>query len=251
MRVYKNNYVDISKTRYFNLTAIQYVKTIDGRAIWEFLCDCGKKIEIQSKSVKTGNTKSCGCRKLIRGPKNLKGKRFGYLIAIRCIGKKHDENQYWWKCKCDCGNFSEVKSAWLSAGRVKSCGCLMSETVIRLNKQRSGPNHPSWRSDISIEEKKRRKSERKYSDPRLNRWRTKVYERDNYTCQKCKDASGGNLIGHHIYSWAYYKKLRYVTENGITLCQNCHKDFHKQFGKKRNTQKQLTEWIKYEIKTKI
>lgn len=180
----------------------------------------------------------------MHGPKDLKGKTFGYLIAVKCIGKRNSENQYWWKCKCKCGKYTEVKSAWLSAGRIRSCGCLMTETVIRLNKLRSGSNHPNWRSDISLEEKLRRKSERKYSDARLNRWRNKVYKRDCYTCKKCHDNKGGNLVVHHIYSWAYYESLRYVVKNGITLCTRCHKDFHKKFGRKKNTQKQFNIWIR-------
>jgi 5-methylcytosine-specific restriction endonuclease McrA len=28
-------------------------------------------------------------------------------------------------------------------------------------------------------------------------WRNEVYKRDNYTCQKCGDNTGGNLEAHH------------------------------------------------------
>jgi len=53
-------------------------------------------------------------------------------------------------------------------------------------------------------------------------WRKAVFERDNYTCQVCKGV-GGYLIAHHIKSWAYYPELRYQINNGITLCESCHK----------------------------
>jgi hypothetical protein len=36
------------------------------------------------------------------------------------------------------------------------------------------------------------------SDPRYYVWRDLVYKRDNYTCQICKDKTGGNLVAHHI-----------------------------------------------------
>lgn len=37
--------------------------------------------------------------------------------------------------------------------------------------------------------------------PEYIKWRNKVYERDNYTCQKC-GKRGGNLNAHHIKHFA-------------------------------------------------
>lgn len=57
-------------------------------------------------------------------------------------------------------------------------------------------------------------------------WRTLVFIRDNYTCQKCRIRCGlGKKIylhAHHKKSFADYKELRYEISNGITLCKNCH-----------------------------
>lgn len=59
-------------------------------------------------------------------------------------------------------------------------------------------------------------------------WRLAIYDRDNHTCQKCH--SKKDLRAHHIYAWAFYETLRYEISNGITLCDNCHKEVHKTFG---------------------
>lgn len=68
-------------------------------------------------------------------------------------------------------------------------------------------------------------------------YRTKVFERDNYTCRKC-GKYGGKLQCHHIKSFAYYlNKYNLRTQedllnckplwnlrNGLTLCIPCHKE---------------------------
>lgn len=57
-------------------------------------------------------------------------------------------------------------------------------------------------------------------------WRTKVFERDDYTCQDCEQR-GGELNAHHIKPFAKYKDLRFEVSNGVTLCIDCHKEVHK------------------------
>jgi len=65
------------------------------------------------------------------------------------------------------------------------------------------------------------------ADGPIDRWRLTVYNRDNFTCQKCGDARGHNLRAHHIKPWAGYSALRFDVANGITLCDGCHKDEHR------------------------
>lgn len=53
-------------------------------------------------------------------------------------------------------------------------------------------------------------------------WREKVFARDDYTCQIC-NMRGGRLNADHIKPFALFKDLRYDTDNGRTLCIDCHK----------------------------
>lgn len=62
----------------------------------------------------------------------------------------------------------------------------------------------------------------------LKSWRKEIFEKDNYTCQKyCQ--LGGTLNAHHIKFFANYPEFRLDLNNGITLCEACHKKLHKNY----------------------
>jgi hypothetical protein len=73
-------------------------------------------------------------------------------------------------------------------------------------------------------------------------WRKAVFERDNFTCQKT-GISGGNLVVHHINNFSEFPELRLAIDNGITLSEESHKEFHKIYGKRNNTKGQLEEFL--------
>ena len=81
----------------------------------------------------------------------------------------------------------------------------------------TGKDHPNYR------ENSRRKDRRGSA----KRWTNNVFKRDGYICQKCK-ASGTKAIlhAHHIKSIKDYPKLKWILDNGITLCLDCHNKVH-------------------------
>lgn len=56
-------------------------------------------------------------------------------------------------------------------------------------------------------------------------WQEAVFQRDNRTCRKCNSTPTEkySLHAHHIKPWDTYPELRYVVENGLTLCNRCHR----------------------------
>lgn len=81
--------------------------------------------------------------------------------------------------------------------------------------------------DINIDPYRNREC-KEYSE-----WRNFVFKRDNYTCQHCRKI-GVKLNAHHIKPWALYPKLRFNVDNGITLCEDCHKKLHKRLRRTNN-----------------
>jgi 5-methylcytosine-specific restriction endonuclease McrA len=101
-----------------------------------------------------------------------------------------------------------------------------------------GPKSPNWNSDLSDEERESRRD-----IAAQKRWREQIYKRDEYTCQKCRDDSGGNLNAHHIIPHCADKEMAWSLENGVTLCSPCHRAFHSAYGLKKCGAKDLREFL--------
>ena len=57
-----------------------------------------------------------------------------------------------------------------------------------------------------------------------NDWRKVVLKNDNYICQNC--GATDSLEAHHIHPQSFNPHLRYIPENGVTLCNVCHDGAH-------------------------
>lgn len=69
-----------------------------------------------------------------------------------------------------------------------------------------------------------------------------TFERDNYTCKKCK-TKGSHLHAHHLNGFDNFPDERFKLDNLITLCKPCHESFHSQFGKGNNTKEQFNLFL--------
>lgn len=89
--------------------------------------------------------------------------------------------------------------------------------------------------------------EKEWNDRRYNReikdWRKAVYTRDGYICQICLKSNVGKINAHHLNSFHYCINERYSIDNGITLCNNHHKEFHNLYGNINNTKEQFFEYM--------
>lgn len=99
------------------------------------------------------------------------------------------------------------------------------ETRKKMSEAMMGENNPLWKDGKSLA----RKAERRILMGRFDYkfWRTSVFARDKYTCQRCDIKKHKRLEAHHIKEWIDYPDLRYDIDNGLTLCKKCHILIHK------------------------
>lgn len=79
-------------------------------------------------------------------------------------------------------------------------------------------------------------------------WSNSIKKRDK-SCKKC--GSIEKLVAHHKVSWTRCPHLRFDLNNGITLCDSCHKDFHNKYGNNQTDLLNLNEFLKNESETKV
>lgn len=195
-------------------------------------CDCGNITNpISEDSLKTGNTKSCGCLQkekvnligkanknntYTRGKKycaSLVGKTIGRLliISLDCPFKDRHERYF---CQCSCGNTTTAGRSALLSGNTKSCGCLRKEHIKKIKKEyrlSKGRNPNILLTPIQV-----------LVRVKLKKLHMQIKIRDNFTCGLC-GKSGGVLHTHHIVPFHDNTELQNKENNLITLCKNCHK----------------------------
>lgn len=105
--------------------------------------------------------------------------------------------------------------------------------------QFSGKNSPTWKGGLTSKHIKLRNSiEQK-------EWKLSVFNRDDFQCVACKSNKSGSLNAHHILNFAEHENLINDINNGVTLCKECHREFHQKYGYTNNNQTQLDDFLNY------
>ena len=105
------------------LSLISKDETLKSRCLrYKCQCECGKIVEVNGNSLRTGHTTSCGCSRRGANIKNLSNQRFG-LLVVQDLAYVNNNRRAVWNCKCDCGNIVQVSSHELLSNHTISCGC--------------------------------------------------------------------------------------------------------------------------------
>lgn len=121
---------NLSDRRFGRLTVVAAAPKSKDRVMWTCRCDCGAEVLVNSKSLKTGNTTSCGCTRR----KDHTGKRLGETLVVKSfshVGPYSTTRLAYWNVECEkCGNV-EVLSSHQVCTRTKCIDkkCARDQTV--------------------------------------------------------------------------------------------------------------------------
>ena len=162
--------LDLREHVFGDLTVIgKSPKTCKSGSMWECRCSCGAVVTVARCNLKSGNTKSCGCKSHIltiesrkrKGlEKDLTGKEFGRLVVIRKAEARSGTNPLC-VCLCSCGKVSNVIQENLLNGHTRSCGCLSADLASERSTTHGKSNtrlYRIWRGMINRCENPRQES---------------------------------------------------------------------------------------------
>ena len=162
---------------------------------------------------------------------NIEGLKFGRLTVLHDIGSDKHSSRLW-KCLCECGKFTTVRTADLTSEHIKSCGCLRSE----LSSNRARKNLtagslsklPKGEGNLNslFGDYKRKAKERNFE---FSLTREQFKELTQQKCFYCGikphnslDHAGSN--GKYIYNGIDRtdNTKGYIIDNCITCCGDCN-----------------------------
>lgn len=123
--------IDLVGKKFYSLTPLYYIK--GGK--WHCKCDCGNEIDIDTRNLNSGHTKSCGCLK--HSTKNVCDMSTYEDENIKVLIRDGSDKQQvaLWKCLCKhCGNTFTTRGSSIRADYIKSCGCIHSQNEKEITK---------------------------------------------------------------------------------------------------------------------
>jgi hypothetical protein len=217
--------------RYGKLLVVAKAQSVNDRARWDCLCDCGKNKTVDGGCLKKGSTKSCGCYAKERASetasklrfKDLTGKQFHRLTVIDRHGTS-SYGQATWNCVCECGTKKVIASQGLLHGLTKSCGCLHKEIMVNVGL--SGRIY----YDVESASKSSKRSTREYVQ--TPKWANinaikKIYKLvpDGYEVDHIIPLCGKNVSGLHVETNLQYLSKSENRKKGNKLTEE-HSSWH-------------------------
>lgn len=197
----------------------------------ELLHSCGFSYFVRPERFLSGTQKCPVCSKYVTKTTESTKIQVQALTngEYEVIGEYHGHNKPLSMLHVKCGNVWNVlpTNFILKGSRCPKCAI---QNIL-------GENHPRWNSSLTDKE---RISNRDYLD--YLKWRKAVYKRDEHTCQLCGSKKSGTLTAHHLNGYDKFIDQRTLVDNGVTLCEPCHIEFHKLYGYGGNTKEQFEEF---------
>lgn len=125
---------DLTGQVFTYLTPLYYIK--GGK--WHCRCKCGAELDVDTRNLNNGHTKSCGCLQRERASNNVVNMSNYETEDLKVLERNGSDEQgvALWKTLCKhCGNVFTTRGSSIRAGYVKSCGCIHSlseQNIVKL-----------------------------------------------------------------------------------------------------------------------
>lgn len=206
--------------------------SLKGRKVWNKGLKTG--LAPWNKGVPCAEETKAKLREILKGRKAWnKGKHIKNNDALDKWRKNGGEP--WNKGK----EWSDEMKNKLSEGKKRSITVADRDRAREQFKNQKREKHPNWLGGRSIIDRILRKM------PEYKKWRSEVFERDEYKCRDCN--LHGYVTAHHVKSFSVIIQENKITDtemaracpelwalnNGVTLCEDCHKKTDNYAGRTR------------------
>ena len=103
---------------------------------------------------------------------------------------------------------------------------------------KTGERNGMWNPNLTEEDRMHTRNYRDYKE-----FKDGVLKRDGYTCIRCQSKRVDDLVVHHINGYHWDEGSRTEIDNGATLCEKCHKEFHSIYGYGNNDLFQFAQFM--------
>lgn len=119
------NRLDLTGNIYGELTVVEMLYNYNNKR--RTYCKCvtmnGDSVTVRADALQSGATHCAKGAGKTGKPMDVRGKRFGLLVAMQPTEKRSSNGAVIWECICDCGNTTYVPLGQLTRSHTLSCGC--------------------------------------------------------------------------------------------------------------------------------
>ena len=196
-----------------------------GELCFKCTCDCGNVVSIEGRKLRKGINKSCGCLRSEKSSERLKEKwNDEEYRKMRSEQSRKTSEKYW----------GDENERAIRSEKVREATLKQWQNIEYRRKQVAA--HGGDPDNMNINKS------RAFKSPGYDKWKKDVFEREDYTCEKC-GKRGCLLHAHHKNGYHWCEKGRVNLDNGACLCKECHDKFHAIYGKSYNTEEQYIAFL--------
>lgn len=197
-------FLDLSGKRFGHLVALSRGINHGRRTTWDCICDCGARVTVGAEGLRSGNSSSCGCRRI--ESLKLRFTTHGHTVD----GNRSPEYGPWHKAKMRCHNPKNPKYPSYGARGISMCPEWRDDFMAFFNHigPRPSPQHSIDRIDNS-----------KNYEPGNVRWATSEEQAKNRRSTIRLDWKGQNMCLKDVAKMenVYYPMLVYHFHQGMPL----------------------------------